>query len=147
MSDPFAQFMEMWVPSVGIENAFESWGLKQEERGAHYVMPDIEPFRDPSGAYISGRRAWREYLKSTGTTELGHGDLQRQTERRISEFQDRKGRLERASRLAPVSPIPQQAAPVGPSRTAARVMERLHGRPAPDRPTLIKIAIEERMRK
>ena len=147
MSDPFARFMEMWVPSVGLEDAFQSWLLKQERHQAHYVFDDLDPFRDTTGVYISGRRAWREHLKATGTTEFGHRDLARETERRIAAYQNRREYRERASREAPVVPISREATPVGESRTTARVMERLHGRPTPDRPTLIKIAIEERMRK
>ena len=146
MSDPFRQFMSTWAPSVGIEEAFRCWRLKDDEQRAAYVMPDIEPFRDTSGQYITGRSAWREHLKRTGTIELGHADLKTQAERHLVRQQAHRDRMEQATSAARPMPIPQTAAPVAPSQTAARVAERLHGRPTPDRPTLIKIAMEERMR-
>lgn len=147
MSDPFGQFMDMWAPSVGVQEAFRSWRLKDEQQHAHHVMPDIEPFRDTSGKLISGRRGWREHLAETGAQEMGHADIKKMTERQIASKQVHRARMDRATREAPPMHANVMAAPSEPSRTAARVAERLYGRPTPDRPTLIKIAIEERMRK
>lgn len=147
MSDPFQEFMDLWAPSVGVENAFTSWLIKDQEQQSAYVLPDIAEFRDTSGVMISGRKAWREHLRSTGRTEMGHGDLKQQTA--VHEARKHAYRAKMASATSQAKPIatPKSAAPVEPSRTSQRVAERLHGRPAPDRPTLIKIAMEERMRK
>lgn len=147
MSDPFNQFMTMWAPSVGVEEAFRCWKIKDEEFQAAYVIPDLEPFKDTSGKHIGGRRAWREHLKSTGTEEMGHADLKTLTERHTARRDAYKGRMQAATAQSTPVPVSKDARPVEPSKTAYRVMERLAGRPIPDRPTLIKIAIEERMRK
>lgn len=147
MNDPFVEFMDIYAPSCGVENAFLSWLVKNEQREAPYIMPDIEPFKDTSGKLISGRAAWREHLRSTGTQEFGHADLKKQKEHHEAAKQAYRERMANATREAPAMPMPVSAAPVAPSRAAQRVMERLHGRPTPDRQTLIKIAIEERMRK
>ena len=147
MTDPFSYFMDIYAPSCGIEEAFRSWLIKEQQREAPYVMPDIEPFMDTSGKHISGRSAWREHLRSTGTHELGHADLKRQVENHEAAKLAHRERMGIAMREAPPMPTPASAVPVAPSRAAQRVMERLHGRPVPDRQTLIKIAIEERMRK
>ena len=147
MSDPFKDFMDLWAPSVGVTNAFESWLLKEKQQQSHYIMPDIEGFTDTSGKYIAGRRAWREHLASTGMQEFGHGDLKRMTDRHQETKAKYREKMERATRNAPAVPMPTNARPLEPSRTSIRVAERLHGRPPPDRPTLIKIAMEERMRK
>ena len=147
MTDPFSYFMDIYAPSCGIEEAFRSWLIKNEQQDAPYVMPDIEPFMDTSGKHISGRSAWREHLRSTGTQELGHADLKRQVEHHEAAKLAHRERMGIAMREAPPMPIPSSAVSLEPSRAAQRVMERLHGRPTPDRQTLIKIAIEERMRK
>ena len=147
MSDPFGQFMDLWAPSVGVSDAFLSWQIKDAEQVAPFIAPDFEPFRDTSGKHISGRRSWREHLASTGTQELGHADLKRMTERHTALKQAHRVRMDRATREAPPMAADFTTAPVEPSRTAARVAERLHGRPAPDRRTLIKISMEERMRR
>lgn len=139
--------MDIYAPSCGIEEAFRLWLIKNEQQQAPYVMPDIEPFRDTSGKYISGRSAWREHLKSTGTQEMGHDDLRKLTDHHEASKESHRKKMGYALREAPPIPIPTSAAPVAPSRTAQRIMERLHGRPTPDRKTLIKIVIEERMRK
>ena len=147
MSDPFAYFMDVYAPSCGIQEAFRSWLIKNQRQEAPYVIPDIEPFVDTSGKYISGRSSWKNHLRSTGTQEFGHADLAKLTERHELAKVDYKRRMETASREAPAIPIPEHAIPAEPSMVARRVMERLHGRPMPDRQTLIKIAIEERIRK
>lgn len=147
MSDPFGYFMDVYAPSCGIEEAFRSWLIKDEQQQVPYVVPDIKPFRDTSGKQISGRSAWREHLRSTGTHEMGHADLKTATEHHEIAKQAYRERMEHATREAPPMPIHASAVPVAPSGTAQRVMERLHGRPVPDRHTLIKIVIEERMRK
>lgn len=147
MNDPFLQFMDTYVPSCGIEEAFRSWLIKDESRHVPFVIPDIESFRDTSGKVIAGRREWREHLASTGTFEMGHADLKTLTERHQKAKLVYRERMANATKAAPPQSIPRNAKPVEPSSAAQRVMERLHGRPTPDRPTIIKIAMEERMRK
>lgn len=145
--DPFAQFMDFWAGSVGTEEAFMSWREKTRPHESAYIAPDIQPFVSSSGARISGRAAWREHLNRSGAVEMGASDLKAQTERHLKAKAAHQDRMARATAAAQPVPMPAQAQPLQPSRTAARVMERLHGRPTPDRPTLIRMAIEERLRK
>lgn len=147
MSDPFAYFMDVYVPSCGLEEAFRSWLIKNEQHEAPYIMPDIEPFKDTSGKFITGRSAWREHLRETGAQEFGHADLKKQRERHEEAKHAYRERISHATREAPVMAISESVRPVALSNTAIRVMNRLHDRPTPDRQTLIKIAIEERIRK
>ena len=146
-TDPFAQFMDFWAGSLGTEEAFAAWLEKDRQHHTAYIAPDIEPFVSNSGKHISGRSAWREHLKATGAIELGASDVRAQTERHLKAKAEYQARMTRATAAAPPVSMPERAQPLPPSRTAARVMERLHGRPAPDRPTLIRMAIEERTRK
>lgn len=146
-ADPFAQFMDFWAPSIGAQEAFAAWLEKQRQHEVAYITTDIEPFVSNSGKHISGRSAWREHLKATGAIEFGASDLKAQTERHLIQREAYAERMRHASEVAKPMPIPERAQPVAPSRTVARVMERLHGRPTPDRPTLIRIAIEERTRR
>ena len=147
MIDPFVKFMDLYAPSCGLDEAFRSWLIKNEEHCAPYVVPDFAPFRDTSGKFIDGRVAWREHLRSTGTQELGRGELMLQTERHQQAKENYRQRMVIATRESQPQAIPQEAFQTEPSRTTRRVMERLQGRPMPDRPTLIKIAMEERLRK
>ena len=142
MSDPFAYFMEVWVPSVGLNEAFSSWQLKDAVHEAAYVVPDIEAFRDTTGTEITGRRAWKEHLKRMGAEEFSRMDLARATEERF-----RKVQAQRRKPSTEITHPDKPIQPAEPSATTRRVLERLHGRPAPDRKTLIQIAIEERTRK
>lgn len=145
--DPFAQFMDFWAGSIGTKDAFEAWLEKERQHMSAYIAPDIEPFVSSSGKQITGRAAWREHLKATGAVEFGASDLKAQAERQFKARQAHQESVQRAAAVAQPMPIPDGARPVGPSRTASRVMERLHGRPTPDRPTLIRMAIEERSRR
>lgn len=145
MSDPFAVFMAHWIPTMGAEAAFNSWLEKQEKHGTAYVIPDLEPFKDTSGKVITGRRAWREHLKETGTIEFGHTDLRHATEAWTAKKTAGQTRLNAASKMAPAVD-PGNARPVEPSDVSRRVMARLHGRPQPSRTELIKIAMEESKR-
>lgn len=105
----------------------------------HIVQDDIHSFQDTTGAIIGGRRQWREHLRRLGAEEFGRSDLQSSMERQVA-------RLEtwRAANL-PDASSPQLKS-VERSKAACRLLERLDGRPAPDRKTLIKMAIEERQR-
>jgi hypothetical protein len=145
VNDPFASFMAHWIPTLGNEEAFAAWVAKDEERTAAYVLPDFEPFKDTTGKVITGRRAWREHLAATGAVELGHSDLEKSRDSWTKRKAGLQARRDAASAVAPAVD-PKDARPVAPSDAARRVMARLHGRPAPDRKTLIQIAIEERRR-
>ncbi len=110
----------------------------------HFVQPDLVDFRSPDGAYISGRRQWREHLKSTGTVETSPQDLmktQQSWNAKKAAFQDR---LKPAAQFgvrgsdAPVLSAPTYER----SRINSEVANRLDGRPTPDRKTLIKLTLD-----
>lgn len=145
MSDPFRQYMDTWVPSVGLHEAFTSWLQKSALNTCAYVQPDFQPFMDTSGKLISGRRDWKEHLASTGTQELGRGDLKAATDRHVAAKQAKREQWAKASAQAPVRDT-GEARPVVPSETVKRVLNRLEGRPAPSRTELVRIAMEERLR-
>lgn len=52
-------------------------GYAPEPKADFHVMPDLEPWRDTSGTYITGRAHWREHLKRTNTTEYGVEELRK----------------------------------------------------------------------
>ena len=107
---------------------------------APVIIDDFKPWFDTSGKEIQGRRQWREHLHTIGAVELSKHDLEMAAERHMT----RKTAL-----LTKVEPgvHAQGAKPVERSQTACRLLERLEGRPKPDRKTIIQMAIEERMRK
>jgi hypothetical protein len=146
MSDPFREYMDIWAPSVGVNEAFNSWLQKSGLTTSAYVVGDIQPFMDTSGKYIEGRAAWREHLAATGSVEFGHSDLRKSAEEWTKKNGEAKARAATASKLAPAVDS-KDARPVAPSEASRRVMARLHGRAAPDRKTLIQIAMEERGRR
>lgn len=118
-----------------------------EPRADHHVIADIAPFTDTTGALIRGRAHWREHLKATGTQELGHSDIAAQQREHAKRREAHQARMSAAA--AQVREAPQSAvleARVEHSRIAANVANRLHGRPQPDRKTLIKIALQEAKR-
>lgn len=141
----FNEFMNIWVPSVGIEEAFKAWCQKEEQQEAAYIVPDIEPFMDTSGTLITGRSAWKDHLRKTGSEEFGHQDLKKLTEAQLRKRAEYREKMSRLAAQAKVTHEP--APPIKPSDTVRRVMARLHDRPMPDRKTLIQIAMEERKRK
>lgn len=148
MSDPFVVFMDTYVPTYGLTEAFERWLLKQEMEGTGpYVIPDLESFTDTSGTFISGRKAWREHLARSGAEELSRSDLQGLAERQAARVSNQRERVRKLEKEAKISHPQKLIEPAESSQTARRVLERLHGRPTPDRKTLIQIAIEERKRK
>ena len=144
--DPFALYMDHWAPSVGSLDAFMSWLTKERaSQWSFYVMPDLTPFRDTTGVVIESRAKYREHLKRVGGFELGPSDVAQLTARHQERKTAHAEKMRRASSAAPVV----DAAPLRPVQSAisARVAERLHGRPTPDRKTLINIAIEEATRR
>lgn len=119
------------------------------ERGpdVHYVQDDIKEFHSPDGARISGRRQWKEHLKRTGTVEMGHSDMRAQQ----ANWQKRREAFAQkvssgGKFVAPAEPPSGEIRPMERSRVSSEVANRLDGRPAPDRKTLIKIALEEARR-
>ena len=118
-----------------------------EPRAEHHVIPDIEPFKDTTGTVITGRAAWREHLRARDSMEMGHSDIaamQRDHAKRRDAYAARMARAAKEVRIAPE--IDVERAPAVHPRIAARVAERLEGRPQPERKTLIKIALEEAKR-
>ena len=117
-----------------------------EPRDGHYVIPDIEPFKSNDGAVIRSRSHWRDHLKATGAVEMGHSDIkhsQVQHEKRKALQQER---YQKAAQFAKTQDVSVMEGRVDRPRISAAVMNRLENRPAPDRKTLIKIALEERRR-
>lgn len=146
MSDPFCEFMEYWTPSIGVADAFFAWGVKRGPWSwSFHVMPDLQPFRDSTGVIIESRAKYREHLKRVGGIEFGPSDIAQLTAKHAERKQHYAARMQRAREQAPIVDS-GLARPVA-SRIAARVAERLEGRPVPDRKTLINIAVEEVERK
>ncbi len=111
------------------------------------IMDDVKEFRSPDGAYIGGRAQWREHLKRTDSVEMGHSDIkaaQINWQKKRAAFQDKLGADQN---VTPVNPPPDMMREYGRSRITSEVMNRLDGRPAPDRKTLIKMAMEEARRR
>ena len=109
----------------------------------HYVQPDLAEFKSNSGARISGRRQWREHLKRTGAVEGGFADIrksQESWEKRRAKFAERVAKQDRFVR--PAEAPEGEIRPIEMSRVNAEVRNRLEGRPAPDRKTLVKITLE-----
>lgn len=145
--DPFAQYMAHWIPSVGHVDAFESYlaKMRQEARAAAYVMPDIAPFRSNDGAQISGRAAWREHLKATGLVELGISDIKAGRERWEQRKKNQSARV-RGENVDVTHEVPIDFRPSAPSRLQIEIANRLHGRPAPDRKSLVRLVVEQAKR-
>ncbi len=112
-----------------------------------HVIPDIQPFVANDGAQIRGRAQWREHLKATNGVEMGHSDI------RAAEAFHAKRKSAHAERLAKSASVAAVDLPYSErqvyrrSNLAAEVLNRLHGRPMPDRKTVIKIALEEARRR
>jgi hypothetical protein len=109
----------------------------------HHVMGDIEPFQSPDGAFIMGRRQWREHLKATDSIELSHADMkasQEKWQRRKADFRARFEGAENTVREA--AEIPVSTRPYDRSRLATEMLNRLHGKPEPMRKELIKLTLD-----
>lgn len=109
----------------------------------HHVIPDIEPFRDPSGAFISGRRAWREHLKRTDTIELSHSDMKaaqvQWNKRKEAHREKLKGAVQTVQKWdQPTGEI----RPVNRSNLMVEMANRLHGRPIPERKEMLKLTLD-----
>ena len=124
-----------WVPA-------NEAALVAEQKTA-MIMPDIQPFRSSDGAYISGRAAWREHLKATGTIEMGHADVAAQRNawnKKREAFQNRLKLSVNAVREA--SPPVGEIRPIQRTGLNVEIANRLHNRPAPDRKELIKLTLD-----
>ena len=53
----------------GIDEQTEAYSRKNTH---HNIIPDIEPFKSPSGVYITSRKNWKEHLRETGCIEMAH---------------------------------------------------------------------------
>jgi hypothetical protein len=111
-----------------------------------HIIPDIEPFKANDGTVIRGRAHWRDHLKATNTVEMGHSDVRAAEAVHAKRKAAHAARVSRSLAIATQSDIPVVESRVDHSRIAARVAERLEGRPTPPRTTLIKIALEEARR-
>jgi hypothetical protein len=110
----------------------------------HYVQGDLEEFRNTDGTMIGGRRQWREHLKSTDTIEMTAKDLQLSRERwnsRKADFQDRIRPSEKSG-VRPVNVDVMSAPDPQASLIQREVMNRLDGRPTPERKMLIKMTLD-----
>ncbi len=108
----------------------------------HHVTPDIEPFRSPDGAFIAGRRQWRNHLAATDSIELNHSDVkvsQADWAKRKEAHQDK---LRRAVGVVKEYTPSGEARPLQASRLAVDIANRLHGRPEPGRKELIKLTLD-----
>lgn len=142
--DPFARYLDMWSPTLGFEGAFDSWLEKQrlEGRDAAYVLPDMQPFRSNDGAFINGRRQWREHLRANELVELGHSDIKAGQEAWSKRKAIHRERVERASKLARTEHVESEFSVKQRSRVGVEVANRLHGRPTPTRRELIRLTLD-----
>jgi len=68
-------FMEIWTPTLGLEEAKKSWLEKQNQprQLTHMVMSDIEGYvSQVDGSWIKSRNHHRSHLKQHGMIELGN---------------------------------------------------------------------------
>ncbi len=109
------------------------------------IMDDVKEFRSPDGAYIGGRAQWREHLKRTDSVEMGHSDIKAAQ----VNWQKKRAAFQLKVNTPAGKPVemPQEIRETERSRVTSEVMNRLDGRPAPDRKTLIKMAMEEARRR
>lgn len=130
-----------WVYVDG--EAYE-YGHEPQKEALH-IIPDIEPFKSPDGAFISGRRQWREHLKATDSIEMSHSDVkaaQQQWGKRKEAYQDRlKGSAECIADAQKYLPK-GEVRPYVPSQLNVEMANRLHGRPMPERKEMIKLTLD-----
>lgn len=112
------------------------------ETRAPSVMADIQGFRSPDGKWIEGRTEWREHLNVTGTIEMGHSDIQAQSEKWNQKKAKHQERLNRNTGDVRPAEMRSDDRPVDRSRVTTEMLNRLDGRPTPDRKTLIKLTLE-----
>lgn len=112
----------------------------------YYVMPDYEPWKDPSGVVIHSRAQWKEHLKKTGTVEMGHSDIKTTQEQWGKRRDAHAERLTRAQGMSVKSvDVPASMECIEPaqrSRLNVEILNKLHGRPTPGRKELIKLTLD-----
>ena len=110
---------------------------------APMIMPDIEPFKANTGAFIEGRRQWREHLKERNCDELGHSDIKARGEQWEKRKAANAEKQKLAARLAPeVEVREEQFRQQQRSRLHAEVLNRLDGRPVPPRKDVLRLTLE-----
>ncbi len=111
------------------------------ENAAPYVQPDFEEH--------GGKRKWREYLKRTGNIEMGHSDMKAME----ANYRKRQQAFKESLNSKEAKHVRMVDAPQGEvvererTRLDKEVMNRLHNRPAPDLPMLVKMTLEEARRR
>lgn len=110
-----------------------------------FVMPDIAPFKSPDGAYITGRRAWREHLKNTDSIEMGHAEVkaaQSEWQKKKAAHRERLKGSEKCIADAEKYMPKGEVKPYQPSRLNVEMANRLHGRPMPERKEMLKLTLD-----
>ncbi len=106
----------------------------------HFVQPDFEEH--------GGRTKFREYLKRKGCIEMGRSDIASAQEKWNQRQSDHAAKIKKPNQFVrEVDPPSGEIRQIERSQIQAAVMNRLEGRPAPDRKTLIKIGLEEARRR
>jgi hypothetical protein len=119
--------------------------LDREPEARLHVQGDLEEFAIPGGkTRIRGKKQWREYLKRTGNIEMGHSDIAKSKEAWDQRKADFAGKIKNAP--APVDAPVLESRDYERSRLNKEIRNRLDGRPAPDRITLLKLVYEESRR-
>lgn len=110
---------------------------------AHHVIPDIEPFKSPDGAFITGRAHWREHLKRTDSIEMSHSDMKSAQANWAKRKQAYRERLKESAQVVQRWDEPKgEIRPMQRSGLAVEMANRLHGRPAPERKEMIKLTLD-----
>jgi len=128
------------------ELVYASEEYERQAAADYHVMPDFEPFVDSTGTLITGRAHWREHVRRHDAVEMGASDLQAGTaawDKRKAAAQERYSKA--AKNAKPVE-LKGEPRPIQPSRLSIEIANRLHNRPAPDRKTLVQLALSESRR-
>lgn len=109
----------------------------------HEVMPDIEAFRSNDGAVVGSRSKWREHLKRTDTVEMGHSDLASARESWNKRQADHRERLTAGAKFIQNRSGDEinHDAPRETSQLTREILNRLDGRPTPQRKELLKLSL------
>lgn len=113
---------------------------------AHFVMGDVD-FVANDGTHIKSRSHWRDHLKQTNAIEMGMSDIKSAEASFAKRKEAHQARLSNPKGVTPANVPYRDGQEVRRSRIAANVLNRLDGRPTPDRKTVIKIALEEARRR
>jgi hypothetical protein len=80
-------FMEIWTPTLGLEEAKKSWIEKQNQpkQLTHMIQSDIGGYiSQVDGTWIKSRSHHRSHLKQHGMIELGNDVIQKHKEADMS---------------------------------------------------------------